>query len=123
MQRLPIDIGRRCTSEGAEDDVGATGVVAFLLKDVCHQVVHGVDQLGLARACSSMDYHQGWRGPGEVERTWRVDLVLLVLDGMLKRVDFGVVASGWNVGGGCCKGDEPLGIVDSNGERFLLPLV
>ena len=59
-----------------------------------HHGVDGVDQSGLARACSSMDDHQGWRGPGE--------------------------ALVW---GGQGEGDEPLGIVYSHGEHLLLPHV
>ena len=66
MQGLPVDVGRRCTSEGTEDDVWAAGVVAFLLEDVCHLVVEGVDYFGLAGACPSMHDYQGWRGFGNL---------------------------------------------------------
>ena len=91
VQCLPVDVRRCCTSEGGEDDIGAAGIVAFLLEDVCHLVVEGVDHFGLAGACPTMHDYQGWRGLG--------NLVI------------------W---GGSVEGDEPLGIIDTNGEHLLL---
>ena len=94
VEGLPIDVGRRCASEGGEDDIGAAGVVASFLEGLRQHGVDGVDQPGLASACASVDHYQRWRGPGE----------LLI----------------W---GGQWEGDDPLGIVESHGEHLLLPCV
>ena len=59
MEGLPIDIGRRCSSEGSEDDVGTVGVITRLTKGICYQIVEGVDQSGLSRACTAVDNDQG----------------------------------------------------------------
>ena len=92
MKGLPIDVGRRGASEGGEDDIGAAGVVAFPLEGLRQHGVEGVDDPGLAGTCASVNYHQGWRGLGEV-----------------------------SVGGGQREGDHPLGVVESHGEHLLLP--
>ena len=54
VECLPIDVCRCCASEGGEDDVGATRVVAGLLEGLGHHGVDGVDQPGLASACTSV---------------------------------------------------------------------
>ena len=52
----------RDSGEGGEDDVGAAGVVAWLLEDARHHRVQGVDQPGLATAGTTVHDDQGWRG-------------------------------------------------------------
>ena len=44
VQRLPVDVGRRCTCEGGEDNIGATGIVTGLLEGLSQHDVDGVDQ-------------------------------------------------------------------------------
>ena len=85
MQGLPIDVGRRGTREGGEDDVRAAGIVASLLEGVRHEVVDAGDDLGLARSGTSVNHNQWCRGFGEVL-----------------------------IGGGQREGDNPLGIVESH---------
>ena len=91
---MPIDVCRRGTREGGEDDVRAAGIVASLLERVSHQVVDAGDDLGLAGSSASVNHNQWCRGFGEVL-----------------------------IRGGQREGDNPLGIVDCNGECFLLSRV
>ena len=59
MERLPIDVGRCCSSEGSEDDVRTVGVITRLTKDSCYHIMQGVNQSGLSRACTTVDNDQG----------------------------------------------------------------
>ena len=94
VQCLAPNVGRCGASEGGEHDIRAAGVIAGFLEGLCHHGVDGVDHPRLAGACASMDYHQGWRGLGELL-----------------------------VGGGQWEGDNPLGVVEGHGEHLLLPRV
>ena len=62
MQGLAIDVGGGSPGEGGEDDVGAAGVVAWLLEDAGHHCVQGVDQPRLATAGATVHNDQGGRG-------------------------------------------------------------
>ena len=82
---MPIDVCRRGTREGGEDDVRAAGIVASLLEGVSHEVVEAGYDLGLARSGTPVNHNQWWRWFGEVL-----------------------------IGGGQREGDNPLGIVQSH---------
>ena len=94
VQGLPIDVGRRCTCEGGEDNVGAAGIVAGLLEGLRHHGVDGVDQPRLSTSCATVHNQQGCRGLGQLP-----------------------------VRGGQWEGDKPLGIMESHGEHLLLPCI
>ena len=57
---MPIKICRCGANEGGEENVGATGVIAGLLEGLGHHGVDGVDDSGLARACTSIGVERAW---------------------------------------------------------------
>ena len=99
MESLPVDVSRRCTSEGGENDIGAARVVSFLLQNISHDGVEGVDHFGFSRAGTAVSDYQ--------RRSWSCQVKLLHVT---STIEFS-------------EGHEGSGILHAIGEDPLLHLV